>query len=80
MLTTGPTPVEAAKRVVIILTETLHREPGQAVRLDVVQSEFLKDAWALVDFQTGLAYAADHNWVELRDREVLLTNQGFTTV
>ena len=80
MLTTGPTPVEAAKRVVIILAAILHREPGQAVRLDVVQSEFLKDAWALVDFQTGLAYAADHSWIELRDREVVLTNQGFTTV
>ena len=80
MLTTGPTPVEAAKRVIIILAEILHREPGQPVRLDAVQNEFLKDAWALIDFQAGLAFAADHAWVELRDGKIVLTNQGVATV
>ena len=80
MMTTGPTPVEAAKRVLMILVEILHRSPGQAIRLDTVQTEFLSDAWTLVDFQNGLTYAAERHWIEVRDREAVLTDNGFAKV
>jgi len=80
MMTTGPTPTEASKRVLMILVEMLRREPGQAVRLDIVQAQYLSDAWTLVDFQAGLAHAAEHHWIEMHDREVVLTTQGFATV
>jgi len=80
MMTTGPTPVEAAKRVVMILVEILNRSPGEAVRLDTVQTQFLSDAWTLVDFQTGLTYAAERHWIEMRDREAMLTDKGFAKV
>jgi hypothetical protein len=66
MMTTGPTPVEAAKRVVMILV--------------TVQAQFLTDAWTLVDFQTGLSYAAERRWIEMRDREAMLTDKGFAKV
>jgi hypothetical protein len=79
-MTTGPTPVEAAKRVLLVLVEFLRREPGQPVHLDVVQNQFLGDAWTPVDFQTGVAYAAERHWIEVRDRDAILTAQGFTTV
>src|SRR5436190_11112029 len=77
MLTTGPTPMEAAKRIVMILVEILHREPGQPARLDTIQAQFLSDAWTLVDFQAGLAFAAEKRWLDLLDREAALTMQGF---
>lgn len=80
MMTTGPTPVEAAKRVLMILVEILHRSPGDAIRLDAVQSEFLSDAWTLIDFQIGLAYATQRRWIEMHDREAVLTDQGFAKV
>jgi hypothetical protein len=80
MMTTGPTPVEAAKRVLMILVGILHRMPGDAVRLDTVQTQFLSDAWTLVDFQTGLTYAAQRRWIEMRDREAVLTKTGFAKV
>jgi len=80
MMTTGPTPVEAAKRVLMILVEILHRTPGDAVRLDTVQTQFLSDAWTLVDFQSGLTYAAQHHWIKMHDRETVLTDRGFAKV
>jgi hypothetical protein len=48
--------------------------------LDTVQAQFLSDAWALVDFQTGLAFAAEKLWIEVHGRDVAPTNAGVATV
>ena len=74
------TPEEAALRVLVIFVETFRRKPGEAVRLQHLQSPFLADGRTRSEFYDGLLYAGSKGWLEIKDDCCVLSEAGVKIV
>jgi len=70
------TPEEAALRVLRIFVETFRRKPGEAIRLQHLQSPFLANGRTRGEFYDGLLYAGSQGWVEIKDDYCVLSEAG----
>lgn len=76
-MTTTPSPEESARRILAVFKEAAVR-PGTIMTQGVFIAPFSEPPWNASDFEQGLKYAIEREWIEpARSHGVRLTPAGF---
>jgi hypothetical protein len=79
-MATGPTPEESA-RLILSFFKDHNRRAGEALMLDLVNTEFSTRGGRADDFNAGMEYALDQGWIEMPSSNAMrLTDAGFAAM